>query len=488
MSTIATRPTDAPAADGTPAPVAIEPGIELPPDGLGYRLKSRLLGPPLHTDQLEHERLGKPTALAVFASDNLSSSAYATEEILRVLVPAVGVAAFSLVVPITVAMLVVLGVPDPVVPPDDQGVPDRRRRLHRHPRQLRAPARPGRRRGPAHRLHPHRRRLGGRRHRRAGLRRSARCAVQRARSSVGVHRLIAFGNLRGVKESGRLFAVPTYFFIVNMVAAARRRPLPAVLRRPARSAAHARRVCSTSAAGGDGLLIGASLFVVLHAFASGGAAVTGVEAISNGVPAFQEPAWQQRPHDARDHGHPARASCSSACRSSAPTCTSRPFEEGTPTVISQIGELVYGDSAARPGALLLAAGRHDADPGPGRQHQLRRLPPAGQLPRRRQLHAPPAHQARPPARVLQRHHLPGRRRPIVLVDRHRRQGRPADPALRHRRVHQLHPVAGGHGQAPHPPEGAGLAERPGHQRHRRGPVRSSSTSSSPSPSSPTAPG
>src|SRR6187455_2014949 len=90
-------------------PVPPAPPVPLPPDGLGYRLKSRLLGPPLHTEQLEHERLGKPTALAVFASDNLSSSAYATEEILRVLVPAVGVAAFSLVVPVTVAMLVVLG-------------------------------------------------------------------------------------------------------------------------------------------------------------------------------------------------------------------------------------------------------------------------------------------------------------------------------------------------------------------------------------------
>ena len=57
---------------------------------VGYRVKNKLLGPPLHTEQLEHERLGKPTALAVFASDNLSSSAYATEEILRVLVPVVG--------------------------------------------------------------------------------------------------------------------------------------------------------------------------------------------------------------------------------------------------------------------------------------------------------------------------------------------------------------------------------------------------------------
>src|SRR5947209_14089254 len=84
------------------------PTIESLPEGRGYRLKNALLGRPLHTDQLIHERLGKPTALAVFASDNLSSSAYATEEILRVLVPAVGVAAFSMVVPITIALLVVL--------------------------------------------------------------------------------------------------------------------------------------------------------------------------------------------------------------------------------------------------------------------------------------------------------------------------------------------------------------------------------------------
>src|SRR5688572_6916862 len=92
-----------------PEPLPVGLREDLPPDPIPYRVKRRLLGPPLHTDQLPHERLGKPTALAVFASDNLSSSAYATEEILRVLVPAIGIAAFSLVLPITVAMLVVLG-------------------------------------------------------------------------------------------------------------------------------------------------------------------------------------------------------------------------------------------------------------------------------------------------------------------------------------------------------------------------------------------
>ena len=70
-----------------------------------------MVGKPLATEQLMHERLGKPTALAVFASDNLSSSAYATEEILRVLMYAgLGTIAFAYVVPLTVALLAVLAV------------------------------------------------------------------------------------------------------------------------------------------------------------------------------------------------------------------------------------------------------------------------------------------------------------------------------------------------------------------------------------------
>ena len=89
---------------------------------------------------------GKPTALAVFASDNLSSSAYATEEILRVLIPAVGVAAFAMVVPITIALLVVLAFLILSYLQTIKAYPTRRRRVHRHARQLRAAARAGRRR------------------------------------------------------------------------------------------------------------------------------------------------------------------------------------------------------------------------------------------------------------------------------------------------------------------------------------------------------
>src|SRR5437870_3597408 len=74
---------------------------------MGYGLKRLLLGKPLATARLAHERLGKPTAMAVFSSDNMSSVAYATEEILRVLIPAVGLAAFSLVLPISAAVVLV---------------------------------------------------------------------------------------------------------------------------------------------------------------------------------------------------------------------------------------------------------------------------------------------------------------------------------------------------------------------------------------------
>ena len=82
------------------------------PLGAGARIRARLrstfIGAPLSNSQYIHERLTKVKALAVFSSDCISSSAYATEEILRVLFVAVGVAAFSLVVGVTVAMLGVL--------------------------------------------------------------------------------------------------------------------------------------------------------------------------------------------------------------------------------------------------------------------------------------------------------------------------------------------------------------------------------------------
>jgi amino acid transporter len=327
-------------ADAVPeAPARREPVTFEVPESTGYRLKTRLLGPPLYTEQLAHERLGKPTALAVFASDNLSSSAYATEEILRVLVPVVGVAAFSLVVPVTIALLVVLAFL----------ILSYRQTIKEYPSAGGAYVVTKDNFGKIPALV-------------AGVSlltdyvltvavsvAAGTAALASAFSvlsgwvvpiSVGFVILIAFGNLRGVKESGKVFAAPTYFFLANMV-------LLLVWGLVRLTLGHLP-VLTTHRAGlvkvgspGNGLLMGAALFVVLRAFASGGAAVTGVEAISNGVPAFREPAWR----NARTTLVWMGASLGVmffGLSVLAGAMHVTPFEKGTPTVIAEVGRYVYG--------------------------------------------------------------------------------------------------------------------------------------------------
>lgn len=185
------------------------------PESRKYRLKKRLLGPPLSTETLEDQRLGKPTALAVFASDNLSSAAYATEEILRVLVPVIGIAAFSLVVPVTGALLIVLAFL----------ILSYRQTIREYPSA-----------GGAYVVTKDN--LGKVPSLVAGVSLLTDYILTVAVSvaagtaalasavptlthveiplSIMFVALIALGNLRGVKESGRVFAVPTYFFLINM--------------------------------------------------------------------------------------------------------------------------------------------------------------------------------------------------------------------------------------------------------------------------------
>src|SRR5439155_365803 len=94
--------------------------------------------------------------------------------------------------------------------------------------------------------------------------------------------LITLANLRGVRESGTLFAIPTYGFIVCILAL-----IVVGLSRCLLAA------CPQAVVPSDHVALGAasgvSLFVILHAFSSGSTALTGVEAISNGVPAFRRP-------------------------------------------------------------------------------------------------------------------------------------------------------------------------------------------------------
>ncbi|MCU1485909.1 MAG: nucleic acid binding OB-fold tRNA/helicase-type [Actinomycetia bacterium] len=326
-----------------PTPLPAEPRVPLPPDGTGYRVKRKLLGPALNTEDLEHERLGRPTALAVFASDNLSSSAYATEEILRVLVPVIGVAAFALVVPITIAMLVVLAFL----------ILSYRETIKAYPTA-----------GGAYMVT--RDNFGIMPAQIAGVSLltdyiltvavsvaagtaalvSAAPALKPFTVEISVFFivLIAYGNLRGVKESGRVFAVPTYFFIVNMIGLIGFGVYRMVAGGLPHADVHQHGIMHFGSAG-DGLLLGAGLYVVLHAFASGGAAVTGVEAISNGVPAFRKPEWKNARSTLVVMGTLLGAMFLGLSVLAAKVHAA-PFTEGTPTVIAQVGKLVYGDDVA----------------------------------------------------------------------------------------------------------------------------------------------
>src|SRR6266550_459995 len=99
--------------DGGKEPVALRkaaglldrtPGGDLP-ETFGYSVKRRLLGPPLVNEQLAHERLSKPLALGVLSCDGISSANYGSELILHELLPFFGLAAFTLLLPMTGVVL-----------------------------------------------------------------------------------------------------------------------------------------------------------------------------------------------------------------------------------------------------------------------------------------------------------------------------------------------------------------------------------------------
>ena len=339
MQTATPRPQS---TDSPPKPIPLAPPVHLP-ERRRYRLKNSLLGQPLHTDQLVHERLGKPTALAVFASDNLSSVAYGTEEIIRHLVPYVGLAAFTLVMPTTIALLVVLGFL----------ILSYRQTIKAYPSA-----------GGAYIVT--RDNFGLLPAQVAGvalltdyvLTVSVSVAAGTAALTSAVPSLttyavpisvtfiviIAFGNLRGVKESGRIFAVPTYFFIASMVALLAVGFARMTFGHLPVQSIHKAGMVPVGHSGG-GILMGATLFVVLRAFASGGAAVTGVEAISNGVPAFRRPEWKNARSTLVIMGTTLGAMFFGLSWLDAHLHVNA-YTKGTPTVISQIGKVVFGSSPA----------------------------------------------------------------------------------------------------------------------------------------------
>ncbi len=123
------------------------------------RLRRVLVGRPMRTGQIHETLLPKWLALPIFASDPLSSVAYATESALVVLVGAAGLAAAHLVFPISIGIAVPARDRGPLVPADGARVRDERRRVRRRAREPRHRAEPRRGRRPADGLRAHRRRL-----------------------------------------------------------------------------------------------------------------------------------------------------------------------------------------------------------------------------------------------------------------------------------------------------------------------------------------
>jgi len=258
------------------------------PEGLWYTAKRRLLGPPLVNDQLGEQRLSKPLALGVLSPDGISSSAYGTEEILIVLVPMVGLAAFTLILPLTLVILfvmtlVVLSYREVVMVYIRPGGSYVVARENFGPRiaQICAVA--------------------------LLIDYVVTVAVQIAAGTaavasafpavgpykleicVGVVLLMCYGNLRGIKEAGRSFAVPTYLFagsVILMIVVGLIREALGQLHPYDPHAMHGTYTLGSNA---SGLISAVMIFTLLRAFANGGASLTGIEAVSDSVGAFRPP-------------------------------------------------------------------------------------------------------------------------------------------------------------------------------------------------------
>ncbi len=248
-------------------------------------LKRFLIGKPIASSEDAHHRLSKKIALPVFASDAISSTAYATEEILIVFLSlaAVGMTAFDNLVPISILVVLLLAIV----------VSSYRQTIYAYPKG-----------GGSYVVS--RENLG----RSPSLVAGASMLVDyiltvavsvsagvaaivsafenmlpyRVELCVGFIVLVTLANLRGIKESGALFAPPTYLYVVSLaslIIVGLYKVYFQDLGPIDHSDAYAQELLS-----GQKTL---TIFFFLKAFSSGAVALTGIEAVADGVPAFEKP-------------------------------------------------------------------------------------------------------------------------------------------------------------------------------------------------------
>ena len=250
----------------------------MPAEGLFALAKRLVVGEPIPSHLAHHERFSRFTGLAVLSSDALSSVAYATEEILRVLI-LVGAAALTIATPIAFIIATILAIV----------VFSYRQTIHAYPSG-----------GGAYIVAKDN--LGET----PALIAAAALLidyvltvavsiaagvaaitsaipqwhVNRVEMTLGFVVVLMLGNLRGIRESGRIFAIPTYMFVVSLlalIAVGAWRALTGSIQPIA--------TATPMQPAGEAL----TLVLLLTAFSNGCTAMTGVEAVSNGVPAFRPP-------------------------------------------------------------------------------------------------------------------------------------------------------------------------------------------------------
>jgi amino acid transporter len=318
-------------------------------EGLGYTLKRRLLGKPLINEQLSEQRLSKPLALGVLSSDGISSAAYGSEEILIELVQSLGyAAAFSILLPMTLVVLfgivlVVLLYREVVSVYTRAGGSYVVARDNFGPRvaQVAAVA--------------------------LMIDYIVTVAVQTAAGSAAILSafpalasplggtttlllisvlailIMCFGNLRGIKEAGRSFALPTYLFsgsvgLMIVVGLARQifYGLP-----------HVQTTTGLWCNGcrpphhGSSLLSALAIFVLLRAFANGGSSLTGIEAVSNAVSALRPPEGRNARQVLVIQGSIV-AFLIAGISWIAHATHALPYISGYPTVLAQEADLIFG--------------------------------------------------------------------------------------------------------------------------------------------------
>ncbi len=318
-------------------------------EGFGYTLKRRLLGPPMVNEELGEQRLSNVLALGVLAPDGISSSAYGTEEILiELLKGGLAVTAFALILPLTgvvlfVMALVVLSYREVVTVYTRAGGSYVVARDNFGPRvaQVAAVA--------------------------LLIDYVVTVAVQIAAGTAAVASAIpsipqlsqpdvltiisicvvlvmCFGNLRGIREAGKSFAVPTYLFSAVMILVIVAGLGEEVFGHLGHYPPLNHKQYGYGVPHNYSSLISFGLvFVLLRAFANGGSSLTGIEAVSNAVSAFRPPEGLNARKVLVTEGL-ILGTLVAGISWLAHATHAAPYVDGVPTVIAQEAKIVFGTS------------------------------------------------------------------------------------------------------------------------------------------------